>query len=103
MSKPPPASSTLSAVDHLISYATTRFWSAVPIFFRMCPMHSVLPAGRRAVCSRLVLRLLCSFRICWYILFVHPHLSHVQYLRHVDYCHATLLLVEFGNLDGCFE
>ena len=36
-------------------------------------------------------------------LYVHPHLSHAQYLRHVVYIVAMRpYLVDFSNLDGCF-
>jgi len=52
-----------------------------------------LPAGRA---QRLVLRLLCCFRVCIY---VRLHLSHAQIITSRTLLPCNL---DFSNLDGCF-
>jgi len=54
--------------------------------------------------GRLVLRLLCVFCVCWHIyLCVRTYHVRNNYVTYIVAMRPYFILVDFGNLDGCFE
>jgi len=87
-------------------YTELFYPTLFPTFLLICYPYISLhfecfyqPAARE-VRSRLVLRLLCCFRVCWYI-YMCVHTYHVRN-NYVTYIVAMRPSVDFGSLDSCF-
>jgi len=68
-----------------------------------CDFSTFYQLAAREVSGRLVLRLLCVFRVCWYI-YLCVRTYHVcnNYVTYVVAMRPCLIGVNFDNLDGCF-